>query len=143
MGIPTTYKKPRKFNFVSFLLILMAIALAYVAFQFIPPYYRKWKVKGLLADAANGIYRRRFVTGPAETEYLSQVQTKALNRLRNEGGIEDTALTVRAYKDKNTATVSADYRERITHPFVGKTTVLRFRPWSQISLANTGLGDKK
>lgn len=143
MGIPTSYKKPRKFNFVSFLMILAAIAVAYVAFQFIPPYYRKWKVKGLLAESVNAMYRRRFITGHAETEYLSQVQNKALNRLRNEGGIQDTALTVRAYKDKNTATVSADYRERITHPFVGKTTVLHFRPWSQISLADTGLGDEK
>lgn len=143
MGIPTAYKKPRKFNFVTFLLLLLAIAMAYVAFQFIPPYYRKWKVKGLLADSVNSMYRRRFITGPAEAEYLSEVQTKALDRLRNEGGIEDKALTVRAYKDKKTATVAADYRERIAHPFVGKTTVLHFRPWSQISLAATGLGDEK
>jgi hypothetical protein len=135
MGVPTSYKKPRKFNFISLLMILVAIAVGYVVIQFLPSYYRKWKAKGVLAEAANSIYPRRFISGMASTEFMSKIQTDALNRLRNEVGIEDTGMTVRAYKDKDNATVSADYRERINHPFVGKTTVLHFRPWSQISLA--------
>jgi hypothetical protein len=134
MAVPTDYKKPRKLNFVSFLLFLVALALIYLAVQFGPPYWRKWQVKGVLAESANAIYPKRFLAGDTAYGFMSKVQQDTIKRLRNECGIEDKGLTVSVHKDRVNITVGADYRERINHPFVGQSTVLHFRPYSQLAI---------
>ena len=131
MAVPRSYTKPRKFNFVTLILLLAALSLAYTFFQFGPPYYRKWKVKGVLSESANMVYPKRFV---AAGEWLDTIHQSTVDRLRNDVGIEDKGLTVRIHRDSATITVGADYKERINHPLIKKTTVMIFRPFVQLAI---------
>jgi hypothetical protein len=126
------YKQPRKINWVSFLFILVGIGLIYGLVQFGPPYYRKWKVKGVLAESANKLFprRRQVKTGIAE-EFLEKVKQDTRKAIR-EIGVEDPSIKVNVTVEDKEVSVSVDYTERINHPFVTKDTVLHFRPSNSV-----------
>jgi hypothetical protein len=131
-----SYKKPRKFNFVTFLLLLLLAAAAYVAIKFGPPYYRKWKAKGPLSTAANSVYPKRNFPEESLQAFFDKLKGQVTAELRAIG-ITDPGLKV--YVNMNRAgkevTVTADYQEHITHPFYG-TMSLRFRPYNKASLTS-------
>lgn len=118
------YKKPSKFNFVTLTIVLVLLAVAYVAVQFIPPYWRKYRVKEILANAAAKVYPRR--RNPSD-ELLERVRDKTIRQMR-EVGIDDDGLEVEFQIYPSQVTVVATYRELINHPLVNKTTTLNFRP---------------
>lgn len=126
------YKKPRKLNFVSFLLILAALGAGYAGFQFGPHYYHKWKARGILSDAANRCYPKRMSEGIELFDFLQELQNKTTKRLR-EMGIEDPKMKVKITMGAKEITAQASYVVVIKHPFVDKTTTLYFRPTSSVS----------
>jgi hypothetical protein len=128
-----SYKKPRKLNFVSVLVILILLSLFYVLIQFGPPYWRKWKAKEALSESASKVYGKRYVSDEAAAPFLEQVQQQTMAKLRD-FGIEDPDLKVNVIKDSEEITVEAEYMERIKHPLIGKYTNLRFRPFHTLEV---------
>ncbi len=126
------YKKPRKLNFVSFLLAVAALAAGYSGFQFGPHYYHKWKAKGILSDAANRAYPKRMKEGWELHEFLTALQTKTEKRLKDVG-IEDPKLDVKITMGQKDIVAKASYVVIVKHPFVDKKTTLYFRPTVAIS----------
>lgn len=123
------YAKPGKLNIVSFVLLAAGISALYSAVQFGPPYYRKWQAKGVLSEAANKLYPKRRLDMNQISGFINGVRKETLEKL-HALGIEDTTMTVQISKDANQVGVRAVYSERIVHPLVGKTTILRFRPYN-------------
>jgi hypothetical protein len=129
------YKKPRRFNLVSFLLIVAAIAAIYCVFQFGPPYWRKWKVKEVLSNNASRLYPKRLlVVAGTANELVEEIRKRTADDLRS-AGVEDPGLRVNITVANGQIVVSADYRERIRHPFVGKSTTLRFHPRAEVQMS--------
>jgi hypothetical protein len=128
------YKRPRKFNFVTFLLLLILAAVAYVGVKFGPPYYRKWKAKGPLSKAANKVYPKRNLPEENLQIFFEQLKKEVTTELRAIG-ITDPGLKVYVNKTGTEVTVTADYLEHVTHPFYG-TMTLRFRPYNKASLTS-------
>lgn len=129
------YEKPGKLNAVSIFIVLIILAAGYSLVQFGPPYYRKWKVKGVLSEAANKVYPRRFVTGETESIMLEEIRTWTYKEMRRVG-VKDPGLQVDVNKNADVIGAGADYRERINHPVVKKTTTLHFRPYNTIKIQN-------
>lgn len=127
------YDRPSRFNFVTLLLLLLAAAAIYSVIQFGPPYWRKWRAAEVISEAANAVYPRRFVTGPGEQDMLQSVQKEAVRKLRAIG-IEDPSLLVRVTKDRERIVAGCQYRERVKHPLVGKSTVLRFESYYTVPI---------
>jgi hypothetical protein len=121
------YRQPRRFNLVSFLLLLLAAAAIYGAVQFSPAYYRKWEAQGIISESANAVYPRRFVQGWKATEFQEEVKERTIRELRK-AGIDDPGLQVRIEADRHQVKVGASYAEHVVHPFIDKTTVLHFEP---------------
>jgi len=125
------YKQPRKLNPVSLFFFLLGFVAIYGLIQFGPPYWRKWSIKEVLADAANRIYPRRF---NATDDFISQVERETTKKIRA-AGVQDPSLRVEISVAKGVRiTAAADYREVIRHPLVNKTTTLVFRPQESVSI---------
>jgi hypothetical protein len=124
------YVKPRKFNIVSFLLLLIAAAGIYSAVQFVPPYYRKWKAQGVISEAANKVYPRRMLEGGGET-FITQIRDETERQLRDIG-IKDPTLRITIEKSLAQVSVSAEYIEIVKHPLVNKQTTMTFRPHAMV-----------
>jgi hypothetical protein len=121
------YSQPRKINFVSILVWLFLGALVYSGVQFGPPYYRSFKAKEVLSEAAASIYPKRMLTGSDEIELLAQVEQRAASKMK-EIGVLDPGLRVIARKTSSEITVEAHYGELVKHPFITRTTRLGFDP---------------
>lgn len=129
-----SYKKPRKLNFVSFVLIVILAVVIYGSIKFGPPYYRKWKAKGPLSNAANAVYPKRNLPEENLQAYFEKLKKEVTAELRTIG-ITDPGLQIHISKVGTEVTVTADYQEHITHPFYG-TMSLRFRPYNKASLTS-------
>lgn len=116
------YKQPRRLNPVSFMLMLVALAVIYCGVQFGPPYWRKFRVKGVIKDAAS-----RAILHPN----LEQLQQQTAERIRA-AGVEADAIRVTFKKGGGRVLATAEYVETINHPFVHKITRLSFRPTVEI-----------
>jgi hypothetical protein len=131
----TRYSQPRKFNPVSFIALIVLAGLGYGAFKFGPPYYREYKVKEALLEAATRIYPKRMLTGVDELEFMSEVERSTTSRIR-EVGVKDPGLRVITRKTNTEIRVEARYLETIFHPFGVKPTELPFGPFSVMSIQN-------
>lgn len=131
MGKGTTYKKPRRINIVSFLVVLLLAGAIYGAVQFGPVYYRKWQAKSVVGQCANKVFSKRRVPGEGETAVLEQARAVAMKRLR-QLGIKDPDLSLTIDKTDKWVLVKGDYYEVIKHPLINKQTRLHFRPWVRV-----------
>ena len=130
----TGYKRPRRFNLVSFLLIVVGIAAIYSLIQFGPPYWRKWKVKETLSTSAARLYpKHRMVVAGTANEFVEKVRKDTAEALRKDG-VEDSGMRVNISVTAAEIVVSADYREHIRHPLVGKSTTLQFHPRAAVAV---------
>ena len=106
--------------------------MVYFLVQFGPPYYRKWKVKGMLSESANRLFNKRqlIVRGDAQdlVEKVKKETLAAIIRI----GVKDPSIKVGVQAAPSHVTVTADYTVRIEHPLVNKVTTLRFRPTNTV-----------
>jgi len=123
------YTKPRKFNFVSFLFILIAAALVYGVIQYGPPYYRKWKAGTVVTEAANKVFPKRH--GDGDVEFFDLTKKEVESQLR-ELGVQDPGLRIFIEHNANEVTVRAEYIERIKHPFISKISEISFSPFANV-----------
>jgi hypothetical protein len=98
----------------------MLAAGLYCAFQFGLPYYRNWKVSGVLADTKREA--GRFIPGtgdPREPSVMGKLRQQVVDI-----GIEDSGLDI--YFGADNLTLHVDYTVVITHP-IGDPTIWVFR----------------
>lgn len=126
------YKKPRKLNPVSFLLLLLVLAAGYAGFQFGPAYYRKWRAKGILSDSANRAYPKRFKEGWERDDAVEVIRKSTVKQLQDLG-INDPELQVKIEFRAKEISATATYKVVVKHPLVNKITTLYFRPHSEVS----------
>ena len=116
------YKKPSSFNFVSFFLLLLALAGGYWAWKFGPVYYNRYKVEQILREGsaeASGI--RRMNEG-AQMQIEQKVVASVTEQIAARGvSPENNQLTV--YFVDNYRSINADYVVVVHHPGGKKTTV--------------------
>jgi hypothetical protein len=117
------YKKPSSFNFVSFLMVLAALAGAYWAWKFGPVYYKRYKVEEVLREGSSEASGIRRMNEAAQLQISQQVLDRVTERLQSRGITpEDNGLTV--YFDDHYRRLEADYVVVVRHP-VGKPTTVK------------------
>lgn len=121
------YKKPRKINLVSTVLILIAVGGAYSAWKFGPIYWKKYKVEEVLGSAKSAAEGTRIDRlNPAgqskEEDRIVEVATNHIIEL----GITPEEHGLQVYFTEGYRSINADYTVIVQHPF-GKSTKLDFR----------------
>ena len=119
---------PRKFNSVTVVMILLALAAGYWVWRFFPAYFDGWSVDHLLKEAASKTYKLNQLREPDRTKLLTELVDKTRADIAKEGNITDPDLKVDLdiAPDNNSVAVSADYHVVVTHPLINKTTTLHF-----------------
>lgn len=121
------YGKPRRLNAVSFFFILLIAAGAYWMWRFFPSYFNAWTVDHILSEAASQVYRVNRYAEPGRTNGLHDIIDKAKAEIAQKADVHDPDLVVDLTIDGDKATVTADYRVVVTHPWVNRTTTLHFQ----------------
>lgn len=115
------YKKPRTINWVSTLFIIAGVAAAYGAWKFGPVYWQRYKVDEALDSArakaeGEGIREYPKSAPRIESDVLDALAARLAELGLNE---EDHGLTL--YFGDDYATLHADYRVVVQHPWGGST----------------------
>jgi len=121
------YGKPRRLNAVSFAFILLLCAGGYWMWRFFPSYFNAWTVDHILAESASEVYRVNRYGEPDRTNGLHSIIDKAKADIANKADVHDPDLVVGLNIDGDKATVTADYRVVVTHPYLSRTTTLHFQ----------------
>jgi hypothetical protein len=120
------YGKPRRLNWFSGTLILLAVGFGYFMWRFFPYYLDAWTVDHVLRETATAVYRANRMNEPDRTTTLRQLLDKAKEDIRKQAGIQDPELTVGVDIEGDSALMSAEYSVVVTHPLVDRTTRLHF-----------------
>ena len=129
------YKQPSRINAVSILVIGALVAAAYGALMFGPAYWRKYKVKEILDQSAHAMYPRRRGGGDDQAQFRDQLRDRTIAQIRA-AGVADKDIRVNVAVLSDRIRVEADYNEIISHPLVGKQTVLHFAPTVDLPFTN-------
>lgn len=120
------YGQPRRLNAVTIVMILLAMGGGYWMWRFFPAYFDAWTVDHILLEAASATYKLSHITEPARSQKLKELLDKSRSDIIKQGNVTDPDLLVNLELEGETAVVSADYNVTITHPYIDKTTTLRF-----------------
>jgi hypothetical protein len=115
-GVAKAYKQPRRFNLVSFLLLLLVAGGVYYGWKWGPPYVQSWKVDTILQEG--GAKLPMLSNQPVEQRIANE--RDLANQLKGQIrdlGITDPGLTVSVTDDGTNAHLVADWTVMITHPF--------------------------
>ncbi len=117
---------PRRFNSVTIVMILMALAGGYWVWRFFPAYFDGWSVDHVLKESASKTYRLNRLSDPERTKELTDLVDKTRADIIKQGNVTDPDLKVNLDIEGDKAVFSADYSVVITHPLTTKTTTLHF-----------------
>lgn len=117
---------PRRFNTVTMMMLLLALAAGYWVWRFFPAYFDGWSVDHLLKEAASKTYKLNQRQEPDRTKLLTELVDKTRADIAKQGNVTDPDLKVNLDIEGENVAVSADYSVIVTHPFINKTTTLHF-----------------
>ena len=131
------YNKPRSFNFATFLLLLLAAALAYVGVQFGVPYYRTSSVQSILDNATSRLYQTSLIADyQARAREDEKIRQETQAELRT-AGIDDAggdyALVVDRTRPRMVRIV-LEYTVVVRNPLVNKVTEWKIHKESSADL---------
>lgn len=112
---PVKYKKPRRINSVSITLLLFAIAVVYLAYQWIPIVFLKYEANRILEEAGSKMTKQA---------KLFQTDRRALEQLRGKlrgdlygVGVDDPQVDVWIEFENNEARIGTVYSVWVHWPF--------------------------
>ena len=115
------YKKPSGFNFVTLLLLLLALAGAYWGWKFGPVYWNRFKAEEILHEGSAEASGIRRMNEASQLQIEQKVVASVTERLEARGIGAENQLTV--YFEGHYATLNADYVVTVKHP-IGKPTLV-------------------
>jgi hypothetical protein len=124
------YNKPRRFNVVSALLLLVALAAGYAGYKFVPVYWKARKIDQALDEIkmpATTFHRKPEEFRRTEGD---KIIAKAIATLYDMGVEDEDDQPLQVWFEPDYSALNAKYKVIVTHP-VGKPTVLvmeRSRP---------------
>jgi hypothetical protein len=121
------YGQPRRFNAVTGIMLLLALAAGYWMWRFFPAYFDGWTVDHILKEAASATYKLSRLGEPERTKRLKALLDKTRADIIKQGNVTDPELTVNLDLDSANVVVSAEYSVVISHPVLNKTTMLHFK----------------
>jgi hypothetical protein len=120
------WAQPKRLNWVSGTMLVLAVVFGYWMWRFFPAYFDAWTVDHVLLEGANSAYRASRLGEPARTNALHELVDKAKADIQKKANVEDPELTVGLDLDGDIATLTADYMVTVTHPVLSKVTQLHF-----------------
>ncbi|MEO7669186.1 MAG: hypothetical protein ABIW57_07590 [Polyangia bacterium] len=129
-----TYKQPRRFNVVSFALVLVLAAAGYVAFAAWPVYTLNSDLKNVLEDALPRLYRANLLPEPESTISSDQVRQSLVEKLTALGIAEpDSAMTIT--RDSRTVAIAVKLDAVIDLKLINKKIPVPLNPRVETSAA--------
>jgi predicted metal-dependent HD superfamily phosphohydrolase len=122
-----TYGQPRRFNAVTLTMMLIGLAAAYWVWRFFPAYFDGWTVDHILKESASRCYKISNLGEPERTKQLKALVDSTRADIIKQGNVQDPDLLVNLDIEGNSVVVSAEYNVPVLHPWINKTTLLRFR----------------
>jgi hypothetical protein len=119
---------PRRFNWVSLVLLAGVAGGGYWLWKFFPVYYTNWQVDHALAEAVSETYRIAHQGEPglsaAKLEIESTTRAKVVAL-----GVDDPEMALRLDIDaaSQTATALCEYTVVVRHDWFKKQSVMHFR----------------
>jgi hypothetical protein len=117
------YNKPRRLNFVSFFVLLLALAAAYAGWKFVPVYWQARKVDEALDEikmSGATFYRMNPQVRQAEAD---KILARSIARLHEMGLKDEPDQPIQVWFSPNFEKLQAKYMVIVKHP-VGKPTVM-------------------
>jgi hypothetical protein len=121
-----SYGQPRRLNAFTVTLLILFLAGGYWLWRFFPAYFDAWTVDHVLKEAATSVYNVSRMREPERTQRLKEIADKARADAIKLGHVTDPDLNVELNLDGDKATVRAEYQVIVTHPYIHRTTTLRF-----------------
>lgn len=125
------YKKPRRINWVSILVIAALLGAGYSGWKFVPVYWKRGQVDGVLQDAklrASDLHLMNSDPGKQYAE-ANKILNETVNRIVALGintiPVEQGGNGLVVYYDQGYAAIHAKYTVVVKH-LLGKTTTFRF-----------------
>jgi hypothetical protein len=122
-----TYRQPRRLNIVTLTIMLFGAIAGYWMWRFFPVYFDAWTIDHVLKEAATSTYKISRLNEPEKSKELKALVDRTRAEVIKQGNVTDPDLTVNLDLDGNTVVVSAEYNVTVTHPYINKTTILRFK----------------
>ena len=123
------FKKPRNINWVSLLMLAAGAFGVYLAVQFLPVYWKRYRVDRALQEAATQAdsisLKNPETQRKIENETVSQVYSAIQGLGITTVPVEQGGNGLIVHYDQDYKHIQADYTVIIKHPF-GKRTVLKF-----------------
>jgi hypothetical protein len=118
------YRAPRKFNWVSILLLVGAIAGGYWGIKFFPVYWKAWKVDEVLDSVKNEASDLRSISDQTKREEVAEGLRQRTERRIRELGIKDhEGFPLEVNYTEGYTHIYAKYRVLVSHP-VGSPSVM-------------------
>jgi hypothetical protein len=131
------YKKPRKLNWVSLLVLAVLGGGVYFGWYYAPVYYQRYKVDRVLGDMGYRSIDLPSLTGDAAVQLESDLLDQARRQIRDLGIATEDETALDVYFDADYSHIVAEYSVTVS-PIVGEPKTLTFRRQADIPQANTG-----
>ena len=117
---------PRKITLAKLLTLVGILSAVYFGFTFVPPYWRYYQAKEVMAEGANKGYSHRR-QGDEWDEIRDKMMHEVRVALENHLKVEPSDLHVEMTHKKGDAIIKASWTDRTKWPFLSKRTALKFK----------------
>jgi hypothetical protein len=118
------YKKPRRINVVSILMLLLLAGGVYAGVKFVPVYFQAFKVDSVLNDMkSQGLDLLRVTDPSVRQDSEDKIIGAAVEKIRDLGIIDHEDQPLEVWFSDNYTYFNAKYRVVVSHPFDKHTTM--------------------
>jgi hypothetical protein len=114
------YRKPRSFNWVTFMLLGVAGLLVYVVVCLWPVYSVRARVKGILLDHVPALYKANLRRDDVQRNMLAEIRTSIAAEL-NKVGINDKAVKIFLRHNPKEIELEVRFKAKAHFPYPDKT----------------------
>jgi hypothetical protein len=114
------YRKPRSFNWVTFMLLGVAGLLVYVVVCLWPVYSVRARVKGILLDHVPALYKANLRRDDVQRNMLAEIRTSIAAEL-NKAGINDKAVKIFLRHNPKEIELEVRFKAKAHFPYPDKT----------------------
>ena len=121
------YKKPRSFNWVSFLMLLGLGLIAYLLVYLWPVYSASSRVKGILWDHIPALYKANLRPDGVSSAMIEDIKTGIATEMRK-AGINDKAAKIFVYRSRKEIGLEVRFTAKARFPVPDRTFEFQLSP---------------
>jgi hypothetical protein len=121
------YKKPRSFNLVSLLLLLVAACVLYLLIYLWPVYSASSRARGILLDHVPNLYKANLIAPDSGATMIERIKESIAAEL-DKAGINSKAAKIYITHDPKEITLQVKFKAKAHFPFPDRTFEFELSP---------------